>query len=325
MLFTERPGRLRARLPDGSLRTLTEPDDLLVTYETGLMGLAVSPSFSIDHAVYTCQSHAPTNTAQVVRWTVSPSWAGATRNPLPLVSGIPAGADTGGHAGCRVRFDATDQLLVGTGDAYTGTVPQDLTSLGGKVLRVDPATGAGSFDNPFASSTDPDTRRVYTFGHRNVQGLALRPSAPGLPAIYSVEHGPTWDDEVNRLVAGGNYGWNPVPGYNQSVPMTDLELFPDAVEAVWSSGAYSLATSGGTFIDGPAWGNWDGALVVGALKTTHLRVIKLDADDETIGQTTTLTGYGRLRTPVMGPDGSLYVTTSNGEGSDRILRLTPQT
>ena len=123
---------------------------------------------------------------------------------------------------------AAGYLWIATGDAQTGTVPQDLTSLGGKVLRVSAATGESARGNPIASS------RIYTYGHRNVQGLARR---PGTNQMWSVEHGPTEDDEINLLAAGRNYGWDPVPGYNQSVAMTDLVKFPGAVEARWSSGS----------------------------------------------------------------------------------------
>ena len=105
---------------------------------------------------------------------------------------------TGLHSGCRPRFGSDDALWVGTGDSGTGTVPQDPNSLGGKVLRVD-RDGAAAPGNPFGL-------RWYTFGHRNVQGLAFRPS-DGLP--FGIEHGRDRDDEVNVLQAGGNYGWIP--------------------------------------------------------------------------------------------------------------------
>jgi glucose/arabinose dehydrogenase len=138
-----------------------------------------------------------------------------------------------------------------------------------------------------------------------------------------VEHGPTRDDEINVLVAGGNYGWDPVPGYDESVPMTDVVKFPGARRAIWSSGFPTIATSGATFLEGDRWRDWDGALAVANLKGAHLRVLSLDASNGVTGEAVALTTFGRLRTPVLGPDGSLYVTTSNGGGTDRILRVTP--
>ena len=143
--------------------------------------------------------------------------------------------------------------------------------------------------------------------------------------MWSIEHGTTRDDEVNLLVNGGNYGWNPVPGYDDTVPMTDPSI-PGAITARWSSGSPTLATSGGTFVSGPAWGPWDGWLAVATLKGRSLRMMGITAEGDVVYHDVPpeLDGrYGRLRTPVLGPDGSLYVTTSNGAGVDRILRVTP--
>ena len=120
--------------------------------------------------------------------------------------------------------------------------------LGGKVLRVNGMTGAAAPGNPLSSL-------VYSYGHRNIQGLALR---PGTTQMWTVEHGPDVDDEINLLIFGGNYGWDPVPGYNEDVPMTDLVKYPTAVEAKWSSGNPTLATSGGIFLDGSDWDEWGG-------------------------------------------------------------------
>jgi glucose/arabinose dehydrogenase len=185
-------------------------------------------------------------------------------------------------------------------------MPQS-NGLGGKVLRVDPATGAVV---------------IHTRGHRNVQGLAVR---PGTGQLYSVEHGPDRDDEINLLAAGGNAGWDPNSSgsYNQSVPMTDLAKFPSAIQARWSSGSPTIATSGGTFVTGSQWGTWNGALVVACLKASKLETFFLDEPGNIVGQQSSVTTFGRLRTPVQGPDGNLYVTTSNGAGNDRILRIEP--
>ena len=136
-------------------------------------------------------------------------------------------------------------LLIGTGDAAVGTNPRNLDSLGGKVLRVHRDTGAPMPDNPYAGATTA-RRFVLTYGHRNVQGLAQR--ADG--SLWSVEHGSDRDDEVNRLVPGGDYGWNPVPGYNESVPMTDQSLPGVQQEAAWSSGVPTIATSGAAWVRG---------------------------------------------------------------------------
>jgi glucose/arabinose dehydrogenase len=283
------------------------------------MGLVLDPSFDTNRRFYTCQGHDGPE-IQVIGWTVDAGWTSATRVIDPLVSGIPA--SSGRHGGCRLRFDNAGQLLIGTGDAAIGTNPQNLASLGGKLLRVDPVTGQGSSDNPFAVSANANTRRVYTYGHRNVQGVAIR---PGDGRIFTVEHGPSRDDEINQIVAGGNYGWNPVPGYNEGVPMTDHVAFPSAIGAVWASGSPTLATSGATFLDGAAWRGWNGALAVASLKNATLRLFFFDAAGRLTRQVVVPelnNTYGRLRTAELGPDGALYVATANGS-NDRILRITP--
>jgi glucose/arabinose dehydrogenase len=306
LLFTERPGRIKVRLGDGTVRLLADlSGELFVSGETGLLGMAIDPGFASNRTLYTCQTNASPREVRVVRWTVDAGFTSLTRTANPLVGGIPSTASF--HNGCRPRFGADGALYVGTGDSGQGPAPQSDASRGGKVLRVDPASGATT---------------VFTKGHRNVQGLALR---PGTSQLFSVEHGPDVDDEVNLLRAGANAGWDPNRNgsYDQSVPMTDTVKFPGALRAVWSSGSPTLATSGATFVTGSAWGSWDGALVVACLKASRLQVFTLDGAGNVTSSTAALTNqFGRLRTPVQGPDGALYVTTSNGS-NDRILRLTP--
>ena len=313
MLFTQRAGVLSSRGADGTVETVdADFADVVSTGENGLMGIVVDPDFASNRRFYTCQAHVGPE-IQVIAWSIDAAYTIATRVDDPLVGDIPTASSR--HGGCRLRFGPKGYLWIATGDAATGTVPQDLTSFGGKVLRVDPTTGAGAPTNPFAPS------RVYTYGHRNMQGLALR---PGTSQMWSVEHGPEFDDEINLLVAGRNYGWDPVPGYNQGVPMTDLVKFPGAIEARWSSGSSTLATSGGIFLEGAQWGVWEGRLAVATLKDSKLRLFEFTPEGDFVSQVIVPEfdgAYGRLRTPMMGPDGALYVTTSNGSGQDRILRI----
>ena len=192
------------------------------------------------------------------------------------------------------------------------------------MLRVDSQTGAGAPDNPFAPSP------VYTYGHRNPQGLALR---PGTSQMWSVEHGPNHDDEINLLVSGGNYGWDPAPGegaehlYDETTtPMTDLVKFPDGLEAKWSSGYPTLAVGGGVFLEGSQWREWEGQFAVATLKTRSVRVFKFTEEGDLVSQVVVPEldrTYGRLRTAVLGPDGALYITTTNGGGKDKILKVVP--
>lgn len=319
LLWTERGGRIMRRQANGEVnRMAADMDDLFASGETGLMGIAVDPRFARNRQVFTCQgwTDGSARDVRVVRWRVNGPGTGLTRVST-VVSGIPS--SSGRHGGCRLRFSPAGHLYVGTGDAAVGTHPQDLSSLGGKVLRVHPDTGTGVAGNPFSSSTDPDARRIWSYGHRNVQGLAVRP-ADG--SLWTAEHGPDRDDEVNRGRAG-NFGWNPVPGYDESVPMTDRAEFPAAVAAAWSSGAPTVATSGLAWLAGDRWAGWDDHLVVATLKGESLLVLRPE-DDGRLTQVARIHQgtFGRIRTAQLGPDGLLYLTTSNGS-DDRIIRITP--
>ena len=312
ILFTQRAGVLSARLADGTVQEVTaDLSDLYVVEEAGFMAIVVDPDFATNRRFYTCQNDSESS-AQVVSWTIDEGYTSATRADDPLVGGIPAARR---HSGCRLLFGPDGYLWIATGDGSSGTAPQDLTSLGGKVLRVDASTGAAAPGNPFGT-------RVYTYGHRNPQGLARRPNTN---EIWAVEHGPAIDDEINLLTAGGNYGWNPVPDYNQKVPMTDLGEFPDAIEAKWSSGDPTLATAGGVFLHGADWKQWNGRMAVATLKEVSLRIFQFDSNGAFVSQVFVpdlYITYGRLRTPLLGPDGALYLTTSSGS-SDRIIKVVP--
>jgi glucose/arabinose dehydrogenase/ribosomal protein L24E len=308
MLFTERTGRISA-LVGGAPRLLQTVGDVFVSGEAGLLGMAVDPAFASNRRIYTC--HASTaGDVRVVAWTVDAGFTTAA-SPQVLVSGLPRNS-SGRHSGCRPRFGPDGNLWIGTGDAADGTNPQDDASLGGKVLRVDKLTGAGVAGNL--------TGRIYTKGHRNVQGLAIR---PGTSQVFSIEHGPDRDDEVTLLQAGGNSGWNPVPGYNENVPMTDTTAFPGAMLPTWRSGPSTIAPSGATFLSGGQWKAFEGALVMAVLKDMHLRALFLDPAGALVREQVILTGQGRLRVATQGPDGNLYVATDIGGGGGRIFKLTP--
>jgi glucose/arabinose dehydrogenase len=313
LLVDQRPGGFTAVLPDGDVRAVTaDVGDLFARGETGLMGLALDPEFDDNRRFYSCMGvtdGADGPEIQVIAWSMASDWSSATRTDDPLVAGIPVNQGSGRHGGCRLRFAPDGALLIGTGDNALGTNPQDPDSLAGTVLRADAATGDVA---------------VWTLGHRNVQGLAVR---PGTDQVFSVEHGPDRDDEVNLLREGANYGWNPVGSgaYDESVPMTDVDI-PGAVPAVWSSGRPTLATSGATFLDGPEWGDYDGLLLIGLLKAQGVLALRL-ADDGTLVEQFRIPELdgtqGRIRSLTLGTDGALYATTDNG-GDDAVLRITPR-
>ncbi|WP_153029165.1 sorbosone dehydrogenase family protein [Amycolatopsis sp. YIM 10] len=331
-LITQRPGKIAlvSGLQPGATATEVKADfaDLFVEHESGLLGLVVHPDFAQSRKFTTCQNYKQGETPTDVRlitWTLSADGTSAQRVQT-LLTGMPVNPN-GRHSGCRPTLAEDGALLVGTGDAADDPdVPQDRTNLGGKVLRIDLNTGEGLPDNPFASSANANERRVYTYGHRNVQGVAVR---TGTGQVFVSEHGPTNFDELSLVKAGGNYGWDPSQGgtvdeYDESVPMTDLERFPDAVPQAWTSGKTTEAPSGATFLTGPQWGDLDGRMVLAALRGQKLLVFTMDAP----GAVTDVylppefnAEFGRLRGVRTGPDGALYVTTSTGT-DDKLLRVT---
>jgi len=322
LLVTERDRARLSAYSDGARRTVQFPEGKIwVSGETGLMSLEVDPDFADNHRFYTCSGwNKPGggHDVRVVAWQLDADVTEATRIKT-LVAGFPT--TSGRHGGCRLLIANNGALLVGTGDAAVGTNPRDLTSLGGKTLRLDPYTGKPWPGNPYASAANKRKRYVHTYGHRNVQGLAQRKDG----TLWSVEHGSYRDDEVNRLRAGGDYGWHPVPGYNESVPMTDQSLPGKQIAARWSSGEPTLATSGAAWVYGKKWGRLKGTLAVAALKANRVVFMKFDGSGhlQWTRSPQALRQLGRLRSVTLAPNHSLLLTTDNDGGDDAILRVSP--
>ncbi|MGV8874112.1 MAG: PQQ-dependent sugar dehydrogenase [Rhodococcus sp. (in: high G+C Gram-positive bacteria)] len=319
VLTGERSGRFVVRDAGGDTRELdADLGDLYAAGETGLMGIALATDFAASRTIYTCQgvqSDADRgNHIAVLSWTVDPGWTQLSRTGT-LVDDIPV-ADGGRHGGCRILAHPDGTLFIGTGDNANPAFPQSRNSLGGKVLHVN-ADGTAAADAP---------DRIFTLGHRNVQGLAIR---PGTDQIYEVEQGTSRDDELNLLVPGGNYGYRPdrrSSVYDESVPMTDPERVPGARAAVWSSGDPTIATPDVTFADGEQWGSWNGAAVISSQQGEKLVFLALSEDGtEYVAEAEALEGtYGRLRSLTrVGNDGGFLLTTDNGS-DDKVLLVTPE-
>jgi glucose/arabinose dehydrogenase len=335
MLYTQRDAEtVTLRTPDGTSRVvLDRPAGMWHQGETGLMGIEVADDFATTRAFLTCHGYksGSTQDVRIVRWQLNAALTQATK-----VNTITHGlsSTSGRHAGCALQKGSRNSLYVGTGDSATGKVAQSLVAGGGKVLRIDATSGHAFPGNPWETSGNYMKRRIWTYGHRNVQGLARRSDG----TTWSVEQGSYRDDEVNLLTKRGNYGWNPVKrksgdsAYNEGSdsPMTDYAIPGAQQGAKWRSGDPTVATSGGTFITGPGWGPLDGTLAVAALKDESVRFLQFNAAGTLVqswkpAELDHQSAYGRIRAAVMGPDGALYLTTSNGAGADKILKVRPAT
>lgn len=319
MLFDQRAGGLWSKRGSAAPKKVAMPlPKVFAKSEAGMLGLVADPKAATNKYFYTCLAVArkdgKAKGVEVWKWRLT-SDTSATKVKV-LISGIPLAS--GRHSGCRLRFRSSSMLYIGTGDATVGTHPQNLKSLGGKVLRVR-SDGSIPKTNPFYSRGG-NARYVWTYGHRNIQGLAFR---AGTNQVWSVEHGTRRDDELNRILRGRNYGWSPTPGYNESRPMTDKKRYPKAYTAKWRSGSPTVATSGATFLTGSRWKSWNGRLTVAMLKGQGIKLFTVTKAGKVTGQQTILKGYGRIRTVQQGPDGNLYVTTSNVKG-DAIYRVAPR-
>jgi glucose/arabinose dehydrogenase len=302
---TERLGRL-LRFEGGAasvvrdLRSSTAPDG-----EGGLLGIAPAPGG--DLFAYQTTDAGGEYRNRVLR--LGPD--GRTRETV--LDGVPAARN---HDGGRLLVH--DGALYATaGDARQREAAQDRDSLAGKVHRLTPA-GDPHPDNPFDST-------VFSYGHRNPQGLAVDPASG---AVFSSEHGPDVDDEVNVLRAGGNYGWPEVTGVAGDDAGGDPgQEYVDPV-ATWSP---TVAPGSAAFYGagGPLAG-WRGDLFVPTLAAGDLRRLRVE-DGAVVDRETWLADeYGRLRTAFTGPEGHLYLTTSNRDGrgdpaaaDDRVVRLRP--
>jgi glucose/arabinose dehydrogenase len=347
MLFTERCRGLSVRDANGATRRLfgssgaaVVASDFFCQGQSGMHGVAVDPEFATNRFVYIYMASNLSSPAsnRVVRLTVNAGYT-TVSNRTDIITNIPyksaanAVGGAGNHSGGRIRFHPSEGLLyVTTGDNHNGPLPQDLTRLGGKVLRVT-RDGTAAQGNGTPAGGDA---RVFTFGHRNVQGIAFR---PGTGQPFACEHGPGHTDEVTPLVAGGNGGWDPQPaqgvscpdnycGYTSNspdgtlTPMTDLGKFPNAMRPSWTNSGVSQGMGPCTFLSGTQWSGWDGQLAVGIMAAQRLDILQLDSSGmANDSQTVTGLPAARVRSLVQGPDGSLYVATDGGE----IWRLTPQT
>lgn len=315
LYFTERPGRLQV-LRDGEA-TPSRIAQLRVhaAGEGGLMGLALHPAFRSNRLLYLSYTYAASR-GEVLNRVSRYRLDGNLVEERVIVDSLPG---AGVHNGCRIRFGPDGKLYITTGDAARREIAQEVTSLGGKILRVN-EDGSVPADNPFPGSP------IFSVGHRNGQGIAWHPVAR---LLFESEHGPSGfdgpggGDEINIVEKGKNYGWPVIHHQQSSKGMISplLEFTP------------AIAPGGADFCSGKAFPQFRGNLFVATLRGRGLvRVVLRKEDPREVARSETLLEkmYGRLRDVVEGPDGALYVATSNRDGrgnpsesDDQILKLVP--
>ncbi|MCH9659152.1 PQQ-dependent sugar dehydrogenase [archaeon] len=311
-IFTERNGHLRI-IQDGKL--LQEP---LLSFdvggvEGGMLGVAVDPDYSENNFIYLyfTQNEFLSTSNNLVRYQLTD---GVLTEDKVLIEDIPGGPF---HDGGRIQFGPDGKIYVTTGDAGNSSLSQDLNSLGGKILRIN-SDGTVPEDNPWQSSP------IYSIGHRNPQGLDWDVAGN----LVATEHGPSGlrgvgHDEINLIVPGANYGWPDVIGDEAAAGMKNPLLH---------TGDDTWAPSGSEFYDGDKMQQWIGKYFVATLRGNHLHVIDLDLEDNSVTSHEKLfqDEFGRIRDVQTGPDGFLYLLTSNQDGrgspkanDDKILRVVP--
>jgi glucose/arabinose dehydrogenase len=293
-VVSERDSAKVKSIRNGQAVTLGEVPGVDPGGEGGLLGLALSPGFATDRWLYAYFTSSGDNRIARMKLTGDAGGTLTLGAPEVIFSGMPKAST---HNGGRIRFGPDGFLYVGTGDSQRREQPQDTNALGGKILRLTqegrPAPGNPFGDNP-----------VYSYGHRNVQGLAWDEDG----RLWASEFGPDVDDELNLITPGGNYGWPTVTGAPGRSGLIDAKV-------VWPSTS-DASPSGLEIVDGVAY--------TGALRGQRLWAIPLEG--ETAGSPVAyFTGeYGRLRDVARAPDGTLWVISNNRNPDFAlILRAAP--
>ena len=310
LFVTERHGRVQIidTVRQTSQLALTL-DDVFTDGEAGLLGFDLDPSFGSNGLVYlyyTARGPGGRTVNRVVRYRES---GNRLAERVVLLDDIPANVI---HDGGRLRFGPDGLLYITAGDAATEQLAQDVASLAGKILRINP-DGTTPRGNPFSSP-------VYSYGHRNPQGIDWHPTTGEL---WESEHGATGNDEINVVDTGVNYGWPRIEGSQTMPAMREPITFYNP----------AVAPSGASFYRGQRFPQFANNLFVCTLRGTHLLRLRLDptVPRRIVAQERLLEGqFGRIRDVVSGPDGLLYFCTNNRDGrgspvmgDDRIARLVP--
>jgi glucose/arabinose dehydrogenase len=320
LLVTERPGRMRVVLADGTLSApLSGLPPVVAEGQGGLLDVVLHPRFEANRLVYWSYSEASadgeTNSTAVARGTLD--LAALALTDVKVIFRQSPKVDSSYHFGSRLVFARDGTLFIVLGDRFSRKDDaQTLDTHHGKVVRVTDNGGVPP-DNPFVGRAGA-LPEIWSYGHRNLQGAALHPTTG---ALWVHEHGPQGGDELNVAVAGKNYGW-PVITYGRQY-VTGLSIGEgteraDVVPAL-TTWVPSIAPSGMAFVTSDRYPAWKGQLLVGALKAKVL--VRLELDGERVVREHRHEVGARIRDVRQAPDGYIYLLTDEGKG--RVLRVEP--
>ncbi len=306
--MTERGGKIsRVNPATGAVALLHTIGDVISTGEGGLLGMVLHPNFAATPHVFVAYNYnAGGYKEKVVRF----NYTGTTlTNPVTIIENITASSI---HNGCRLLITPDLKLFITTGDAANQALPQNTASVNGKVLRLN-LDGTIPADNPLAGNP------YWSLGHRNPQGLVYANSI-----LYSSEHGPSNDDEVNIIEKGRNYGWPTVHGFCDNGTEQSFCTTNNVKEPLkaWTP---TIAVCGLDYYTNDLIPQWKNSLLMVALKEARLYQLKLnDAKTGIISSTEYfVNSYGRMRDVCISPSGNVYICTSNG-GNDKIIEIRKQ-
>jgi len=322
MLVTELPGRLRIVEADG---TLGEPisglPEVRVRNQGGLLDVALAPDFAESQRIYISWSEPEAEGSNVTSTAVAHARLenGALHDFTRVFSGYPKVAG-GRHYGGRMVFTPDgEHLFVGLGDrGHQLMESQELDSHSGTLIRIHP-DGSIPADNPYVN-TEGALPEIYSYGHRNIQGIDIQPSTG---KVWAVEHGPQGGDEVNAPEPAKNYGW-PVITHGEQYGGGEIReavgFKKEGMELPVWHWTPSIAVSGMNFYRGDKFPAWEGNLLAGGLRGQQVARLEIDGD-RVIHQEVMEMEY-RIREVRVGPDGYIYLLTDERENA-KILRLRP--
>jgi glucose/arabinose dehydrogenase len=320
MLVTERPGRMRIVGKDGTLSlALAGVPQVFASGQGGLHDVVLDRSFAQNHILYFCYAEPVEGRARTALARARLIDEGTARiGDVEVIFRQAGPLSSGNHFGCRIVQTPDDNLFLTTGDHFTTRdQAQNLGNDLGKIIRIR-SDGSVPPDNPFVGKAAAKPE-IWSYGHRNPQGLALHPVTGKL---WEHEHGPRGGDEVNLIEKGKNYGW-PVIGYGIDYSGAKIHESTQkaGMEQPLKYWVPSIAPSGMTFYTGNVFAPWRGSLFVGALAGQILVRLGVDGDKVVEEERLLQQLRERIRDVREGPDGALWLATDSSSG--RILRLAP--